>query len=252
MTLSYDFEGTGDWPEYKALAETAMALAIAEQREVVVKWNNWVKPYNNYGEVVPVQYFKFNPGMQSQHIRGQYLNIQVKEEAVWPPTTPLVSTGQTKVYWTNEDVLRWLDSIVQQMIDDDWTPDYIVGVARGGLVPAVMLSHYFKVPLHVLSVSFRDNANHNLSKLPAVAEELFWPAALVVDDINDSGKTLSYIQSNWSTGLGLPCQNVHYAVLLNKKSSSFKDVDYCGRVLNSFRSEVLDTDWHVFPWEQYR
>ena len=38
-----------------------------------------------------------------------------------------------------------------------WQPDYIVGLTRGGLIPAVMVSHYLNIPMYSLSVSLRDN-----------------------------------------------------------------------------------------------
>jgi uncharacterized protein len=252
MTQAYDFEGTGDWPEYKALAETAMALAIAEQREVVIKWNNWVKPYNNYGEVVPVQYFKLNPSMRSTHIRGQYLNIQVKQEATPPPTKP-VSTEQQKVYHTWIKVEHWLRNIVKQMQDDEWIPDHIVGVSRGGLVPAVMLSQYLKVPLHTLNVSFRDNPGTRA--ISAVLPKDMGHNILIVDDINDSGETLNYINViNWDLRGDAVPRMIKYAVLLNKLSSSFPLVEYSGVKLFDYGREWCgdsDNDWHVFPWEDW-
>lgn len=84
--MVHDLEGTGGWDEYAEVADSAMGLARAEQREVIVKWLNWVKPYNRYGELVQVHYFKFNPAMTGFHIRAQYLNLEIKVKfrAVWP------------------------------------------------------------------------------------------------------------------------------------------------------------------------
>ena len=48
----------------------------------------------------------------------------------------------------------------------DWRPSFIVGINRGGLTPAVMLSHLLNVPLYTLRVSLRDgvedDCDHNL------------------------------------------------------------------------------------------
>ncbi len=46
--------------------------------------------------------------------------------------------------------------IVQQMYKDDWRPDFIVGVTRGGLWPAMMLSHYLGIKMYTLDVRMRD------------------------------------------------------------------------------------------------
>ena len=37
------------------------------------------------------------------------------------------------------------------MYKDNFRPDYIVGLARGGLVPAVKLSHYLDIPIYALN-----------------------------------------------------------------------------------------------------
>ena len=41
----------------------------------------------------------------------------------------------------------------------DWRPDYIVGLTRGGLIPAVWLSEYLDIPMHTLEVKLRDHSN---------------------------------------------------------------------------------------------
>ena len=39
-----------------------------------------------------------------------------------------------------------VSKIAREIAIGDWKPDYIVGLTRGGLIPAVMLSHYLDVP----------------------------------------------------------------------------------------------------------
>ena len=41
-----------------------------------------------------------------------------------------------KRYITQEEIKHSLLDIVRQMYKDDWRPDFIVGVTRGGLWPA--------------------------------------------------------------------------------------------------------------------
>ena len=119
----------------------------------------------------------------------------------------------------NEKHLRsWLHKIIRDMAQDNWKPDYIVGLTRGGLVPATMLSHYLNVPMHTLHVSFRDDEGGPESNLwmaedaygyipveertDAEIEISMMPLKgdtsdpkkrnkiLIVDDINDSASTL--------------------------------------------------------------
>ena len=46
----------------------------------------------------------------------------------------------------------------------DWRPNYIVGITRGGLLPAVMISQYFNIPCETLKVSLRDNGGEHATE----------------------------------------------------------------------------------------
>ena len=57
-----------------------------------------------------------------------------------------------KVYYSWQDIEDMISDIAQQIaVDGDgFKPDYVVGLTRGGLILATMLSHYFEVPMHTL------------------------------------------------------------------------------------------------------
>ena len=55
------------------------------------------------------------------------------------------------------EVKNAVQEILRQMHLDNFRPDYVVGITRGGLLPAKMISHYLKVPMYTLDVSLRDN-----------------------------------------------------------------------------------------------
>lgn len=189
----------------------------------------------------------------------------------------------SKIYYSDKQIRGYLHDIMREMDRDEWRPDYIVGLTRGGLVPAVMLSHYLDIPMHSLGVSFRDGESGPESNL-WMAEDAFGYAAneqqgledagdigaiktssfdyaifakkiLIVDDINDSGTTLNWIKQDWPSGC-LPSHerwnsvwhnNVRFAVLINNEASSFKSVDYAGTTVNKMETPV----WCVFPWEEW-
>ena len=110
--------------------------------------------------------------------------------------------------------------------------DVVVGISRGGLIPAVMISHRLKLPLLTMTVTLRDNLARVQSLKIKKGEK-----ALVVDDINDSGNTLTMISEFFKT------RHIHagYAVLQNKLSSNFS-VDYYGTLQDN-------DNWINFPWE---
>ena len=61
-----------------------------------------------------------------------------------------------KLYFTNREIKYTCHEIMQKMWRDNWRPDYIVGITRGGLVPALYLSHMTGIKMHTLDVRLRD------------------------------------------------------------------------------------------------
>ena len=177
-----------------------------------------------------------------------------------------------KVFYKDSTVKGWVHEIIRSMAKDDWRPDYVVGLTRGGLVPALMLSQYLDVPMETLKVSFRDD-NANPESNLWMAEDAFGyvpetdkvladfdyslcaKKILIVDDINDTGATLHWIQEDWRSSC-LPMHdrwedvwghNVRTAVLINNEASEFTDVDYAGLNINKMEDPI----WCVFPWEDW-
>ena len=68
--------------------------------------------------------------------------------------------------------------------------DAIIGLSRGGLVPAVELSHHLGIPMYIADISHPDSNGDNTDQhcdiIPAIKETNL----LIVDDILDSGWTI--------------------------------------------------------------
>jgi uncharacterized protein len=138
------------------------------------------------------------------------------------------------------DDVRVLASILR---GGDWQPDFIVGIGRGGLVPAVFLSHATGIALlsvdHSSKVpTFGDQLLANLAHKTKTGERL-----LLVDDINDSGKTLQYLKRAFLEAGGV-AHNLRVAVLIDN-IRSIETVDYRARTID----RDLEPRWFVFPWE---
>ena len=75
-----------------------------------------------------------------------------------------------------------VSSIASEIGQDE--PDAIVGLTRGGLVPAVQLSHMYNAKLYCLNISLRDGKCSSQGFDWRRLEK--YRNILVVDDINDS------------------------------------------------------------------
>jgi hypoxanthine phosphoribosyltransferase len=165
-----------------------------------------------------------------------------------------------KLVISNTEFKGMLISIARQMAKDNWRPDYIVGLTRGGLQAAVMLSHYLDVPMHTLNVSLRDSSMEPESNLWMAEDALGCYSdpknILIVDDINDQGSTLNWIMNDWPSGCFPKGErwatvwgtNVRFAVLVDNLSSKcVREVDYCGLEINKAEEDV----WVEFPYEEW-
>lgn len=150
--------------------------------------------------------------------------------------------------------------ISRQLYRDNWRADYIVGINRGGLVPAALLSNYLNVPMETLKVSLRDD-NIDCESNGWMAEDALGYCGieskkniLIVLDINNTGATFEWIKNDWPKSC-LPDDpawndiwgdNVRFASLANNLASS-QLVDYSVWEVNKAENDC----WLVFPWEEF-
>lgn len=118
-----------------------------------------------------------------------------------------------KVYLTWQDIENDINILCDKLKDRKF--QFITGLPRGGLIPAVLVSHNLDITYKSL----------NLSK--AITEGKY----LLIDDIADSGETL--IDKKYD---GYIKATLHY-----KKHSLIKP-DYYAR-------EIPNDVWLVYPWE---
>lgn len=118
---------------------------------------------------------------------------------------------------------------------------HVIGIARGGLIPATIMSHMFDADLLTYNVKsykgkrqgeFKIIQDIDLDTIPKEAR------ILVIDDICDSGKTFTKVKEL----IGNRFATVKYAALFAKRVSKV-NVDHYG-------IEVGDDSWLVFPWEE--
>ena len=188
------------------------------------------------------------------------------------------------VSWT--DVEKQTQEILRQLHQDQWRPGYVIGLTRGGLTPANLISQYLGCPMYSLDVSLRDvqggpgpESNYWMAEdafgyvprsYAADSDQLMTETLmggdgsfdytmhakniLVVDDINDTGATLNWIQRDWRDGClpshprwdGVWGRNVRVAVLYDNESSANRmTINYSAVDIN----KAEDDSWIVFPWE---
>lgn len=136
-----------------------------------------------------------------------------------------------------------INKLIRQWVTYFALQDYdaIIGVARGGMVPATRLAYTLYKPLYCISVkSYSENKeqeNMELLQVPILTKET--KRVLIVDDINDSGNTFRYIRNYFLNHF--PNCACSFFSIFAKEGNNFPQATYGSKVPN-------DT-WLVFPWE---
>lgn len=178
-----------------------------------------------------------------------------------------------KHHYTYEDVHTAAMHIILKMYEDNWRPDYVVGITRGGLPLALRISQLLDCRMETLKVKLRDNKPGESCEVNCwMSEDAFGYVdledrltehqksyvnlkknILVVDDINDTGATFNWIKNDWQSSC-LPNdpnwdtvwgRNVRFAVMTENLASEFADVNYSWHEINKAEDDV----WLVYPWE---
>lgn len=171
-----------------------------------------------------------------------------------------------KQIFTQNDIEQYVLKICTDIENSDWRPDYVVGITRDGLIPAVMISYCLNVPMHTLRVDPDGDNEINCW----MADEAFGyiqenvnsdfknsrKNILIVNDINESGATLEWIKkdwrsscmpnsSDWNTIWG---NNVRTAVIVNNKKSTMH-VEYSAIELVE---PTIDANFKIeFFWQNW-
>lgn len=158
----------------------------------------------------------------------------------------------------NKRLISWSDmegycnEIIRQMVADNFKPELIIGITRGGALPAVMLSQYLDVKMVGLDVSLRDSDEFYgpESNCWAMEDASNGKRILIVDDINDTGATINWILKDWSCRDWniQSSENVRFAVVIDNESSKAEVTPhYSGETIN----KAVDDSWIVFPYENW-
>jgi hypoxanthine phosphoribosyltransferase len=157
----------------------------------------------------------------------------------------------------NKEYITWnlydhkVRKLVNQIEASSFRPDVVVGIMRGGMIPAIMISHHFDVPCESFKLSYRDNAVTEFGLAWSICLKYPEKNILFVDDIVDSGKTMSELQnfissnmkSDWNSSETVP--TIKYASVwfnLGQETS----VNYFSVPFDRSNNK----DWFVFPFEK--
>ncbi len=149
-----------------------------------------------------------------------------------------------------------IESLARQ-VGASYRPDQIIGIARGGLMPAVILSNYLDAPIGVMAAASYEPGSPGFQDVKGsikigsnMASVMPQPGRhiLLVDDMTDSGDTMAACSAWLRECPGGAVREIRTAVIWHKTGSIFRP-DY-------FAEEVKPGadgryPWIVQPFEKY-
>jgi hypoxanthine phosphoribosyltransferase len=128
----------------------------------------------------------------------------------------------------------------QKIKTQNYKPDLIVAIARGGVVPARILSDLLEIPsLSFIQIEFYTNINQTLQE-PTLKQTLTTNVTgqkiLLIDDISDTGKSLKLAKTHLQHQGAIEIKTA----TLYEKPKSVTTPDFY---------EKQTIDWVVFPWD---
>lgn len=135
--------------------------------------------------------------------------VKMEEQQELPKELTDQFKEKNKIYLSWSEFDEIIDSLVEQIKESGESFKGIYGIPKGGLIPAICLSHKLNLPL-----------------LPNLNEE----NTLIIDDISDTGKALEYFKHKYIATL--------FSTEWTKTTPNFY-----------VEIKENENDWVVFPWE---
>lgn len=143
--------------------------------------------------------------------------------------------------------------LIQQMAKANYKPEVVIGLARGGADMAVKFSHYYDIPCEIIKWQTRDGNHGNpvpkaeVGKMQTLMSAYRNVNVLILDDIYDTGKTLSDIDMTIDACNSSSMNTITYAVCIENLEADEVEIDFSARQIS--RSD--DEQWFVFPCENW-
>jgi hypoxanthine phosphoribosyltransferase len=146
-----------------------------------------------------------------------------------------------KVAYTFDEFTVDLKTITDKIFASGWRPKFVIGLERGGLIPAVFLSHALEIPMVSLKLSLRDHKGISIPE--SLIERMEMEECLIIDDIYDSGETFHVLKPLVGDAA---MANSKTAVMLYNLGAEYEhEVDFVGRIID----KRVNPAWLVFFWE---
>ena len=151
---------------------------------------------------------------------------------------------KAKLTWSEIHAL--CETIVAQVNESGFKPDIVMGISRGGVVPATMIAHQLQVtPFYAVQLTSYDIFGMQTSVKVIDGQTLpYFPKrskVLIIDEICDSGETIAFLKAAYNID---EQDDIRIATLVTKTHKAHKD-----NWPHYTANQTKEPSWIIFPWE---
>ena len=121
--------------------------------------------------------------------------------------------------------------------------DSVVGVSRGGLIPATIIAEKMNVrelrTVGVRSYALNGIGKRSTSVLYQSCSPYLSGDVLLIDDIADTGETFNFLLDHFGKNKNI--NSITTCSLFVRRSSNY--------IPDYYHTDIVGNDWIVFPWE---
>ena len=148
-----------------------------------------------------------------------------------------------------------IDNLVRESgnyVKNEFNPDIILAIGGGGLIPARILRSILEVPIYVITISTYDE-NDKPIKEPRIVQWMDFSVLkdkkiLIVDEVDDTRKTLSFLVDKLVNEENLNSENLGFFVLHNKIKE--KVISKKALKIGYYKSGLeVEDKWIIYPWD---
>ena len=147
-----------------------------------------------------------------------------------------------KKYYDYSQVHGFCETLASRLKGTNF--DSVVGVSRGGLIPATIIAESMNVrqlrTVGVRSYQLSGMTQRGKSVLYQSCSPYLTGNVLVIDDISDTGETFKFLLDHFSKNKQIT--KIITCSLFVRRSSGF--------IPDYYHTDIVGNEWIVFPWEQ--
>ena len=152
----------------------------------------------------------------------------------------------SKIYISYDKVHSIMENISKKVLDV-YTPDVIIAVTGGGLIPSRIIRKYIKCDILCVGVKLYnadDTRNSEIVKYQWIdKEQIKDKKILIIDEVDDTRTTIAYVIRELYK---FDPKKIGVGIINNKLKEKTTEIpDYC----SYFIGENTPDKWIVYPWE---